>query len=121
MELQYTELGLDCLVHSLEKSVLLPFFSVGVVGGITGEIVELGEVLADRLVTLGECQEFLLLHLYETGGYVCLAEGFLKLCPGCWGSISSGSLLVVPPNIGRAFKIVGGEEYFVQLVNASKL
>ena len=45
-KLQYTELCLEGLVHSVKKTVLLVFICVGISGSIAGKIVELSQIFA---------------------------------------------------------------------------
>ena len=78
-----------------------------------GKVVELGQVLADTEVALGKGQKFLVLDLDNAGGNVSLAVNFFEFIPGEGWFISSQVPLIVPPNAGRAFKVVGGKQYFV--------
>jgi len=118
-KLQYTELCLEGLVHSVKETVLLLFVCVDIFRGIAGKVVELSQIFADAEVALGKGQKFLLLDLDNAGGDVCLAVNFLEFLPSEGWFITSHVPLVVPPNAGRAFEVVGGKRHLVLVIHAS--
>ena len=104
----------------MEETVLLVVIRVDFLWGITRKVVELSQIFADAEVALGKGQKFLLLDLDNAGGNVSLALNFLEFFPSEGWLMTSHVPLVVPPNAGRAFEVVGGKWYFVLVFHTGK-
>ena len=100
-------------MHPMKETVLLLFIRVDISRGVAGKVVELSQIYIDAEVALGKGRRFLLLDFDNAGGDVSLALNFLEFFPSEGGFITSHVPLVVPPNAGRAFEVVGGKWHLV--------
>jgi hypothetical protein len=89
--------GLQSIVQSIQKAILLLLISVHFIGRRARPLSELGDILVHRHGPLFQIFELLLLHIHHSLGYMVCTKSISKLWPVDTLEFLMGFHVSIPP------------------------